>query len=103
MCGEEYSEFSVGIERTDRKPFTSEGLRHFPQSAFETDVSLGGGDRADDLVFVVVYLWQAVRHGARTGAVAACRNVVVQCLVRAVESVDGAAFGERSLGVVEGP
>src|ERR1700759_3933043 len=101
MRGKENSEFSVVIERTDRKPFTAEGLRYFPQSTFEADVSLCGGDGADNLVFVVIYLWQAVGHRARTGAVAACRNIVVQCLVWPVEILDGSPLIERSLDVVK--
>ena len=99
MRGEEYSEPAVSIEWTDRQPLATKGLGDLPQSAFEADVGLGGGDGADDLVLIVVHPWQAVRHRPRAGLVAACWHVVIQRLVRPIEIIDASPLVERALDI----
>src|SRR5581483_5984781 len=99
MCGEEYSEPAVSIEWADRKPLAAEGLRDLPQFTFEADIGLGGGDGADDLVLVVVHLWQAVRHRPRAGLVTACWHGVVQRLMRPIEIVDASPMVQRALDI----
>src|SRR5581483_1055146 len=103
MGSEEYAEPAVRIEWTNGKPLATKGLRDLPQSTFEADVGLGGGNRSNDLVLVVVHHWQAVRHWPRARAVAACRHIVVQCLMRPVEIVDGSPLVERALDVSKVP
>ena len=63
-------------------------MRDGPEPSFEADIGLGGGDAAHDLALGIFNAGQALRHGARTRPIAACRHVLVQCLVRPLKIVD---------------
>jgi hypothetical protein len=63
MSGKEYSELSIGAERPNGEPLTTECLRDFPEPSLEADVGFRRGDGADDLARVVFHL------GRRSGMV----------------------------------
>lgn len=98
MSGKEDAVASVPVEGTDSDVFTAEGLWDFPHLTLEADIGLGGGDTAHDLAFVIDDLRQIVLHGARAGAIAASRQVVLERLMRAFEIVqhdDRTPTGQR--------
>src|SRR5437764_13629736 len=90
MGCEEDAVVAVDCEGPDGNALTAKGLRHLPVASLETDVVLGGGNAADDLVCVVFGLRQAIRHLPRAWAVAVGGHVLVQRLVRAFEIIDRA-------------
>src|SRR3954471_8442209 len=70
MACEEDAVVAVDCEGPEGNALTAKGLRHLPVASLETDVVLGGGNAADDLVCVVFGLRQAIRHLPRAWAVA---------------------------------
>src|SRR5262245_4401380 len=74
-----------------------EGLGHLPQPILEADIVLRGGDRAHDLVLVVVHVRKAVGHRASAWPIAAGRHLLVKRLVRPFKIVDHAPGVEGTL------
>src|SRR5258708_25680990 len=78
----------IGIEKPDGNAFAAEGPGDDPGSPLETDVILGGRDRAHDLVLIVFHLRQAIRHRAAAGPETADPHVLIESLVRPFKIVD---------------
>jgi hypothetical protein len=97
VCGEEDSVFSVDVKGTDGETFAAEGLRDFPQAAFEADIGFGGGDGADQCVGLVFDFRQAFRPRPRAWAIAVDWDILVESFVRAFEIVEGAPLIEGAL------
>src|SRR5262245_17382306 len=81
---------AVGCAWPDSDVLATKSFRHLPKPAFEADVVFRGADAANDLVLIVVYAGQPIRHRSATDLVAVCRHVLPQRLVRTYNVVDRA-------------
>src|SRR5271156_2107272 len=89
ISAEEDAVFAVNSAWPDCERFATEGFRDFPEASFEADIGFGCADTADDLTVIIFGLGRMFGHGTAARLVTAGGNLLVKCLMRPVEIVDG--------------